>query len=94
MYYNIGRSDTLSHVSVGKFYVMSKVCNCACGSHFVLLNVDIRRGNDSSTIIIHRSTPIRLSSSVFELSTPILFTTLMAHSFIVAGESINIAEWV
>jgi len=58
----------------------------------MFLNVDIRGGNDCSTMVVHRLTPIRISSSVFEPSTRILSTTLMAHRFIVASESINIAE--
>lgn len=43
-------------------------------------------------MIVHRLTPIRLSFSVFEPSVRILSTTLMAHRFIVASESINIVE--
>ena len=62
MYYNISRSDTFPHVSMGKFHV------------------------------IHRLTPIRISFSAFEPSARILSTTLTAHRFIVASESINIAE--
>lgn len=64
----------------------------ARGVHLMFLNVDIRRGNDSSTMVVHRLTPIRLSSSVLEPSVRILSTTLMAHRFIVASESINIVE--